>query len=696
LKKLRDYIFFVIYFIVIYATTYFYDIEKYDFSISQLYFGAVLVLVALSALLLYRCYVVLKTFDYFYFFISYFILLIIMFTIIPRKQTFVGFKNFYDYIVKYTEIIFWTWGMFIVREKSESKKFMLAFFGMLTLTFFSVIMIPEESLDKIITLLIYLQLLYMCLITTFKLRKEFLNILGFKIAAEVFMMLNSYTDKSVYLVISYTLYIYSFMKMIYYLNINLNRGHFRKLLEKERKIKKIIDISNDGIIILEDYLINRVNRKAIKILGIKKGEDVVAKNIFSTIDGLRKKDLNKALKAYPEAVTVLSKKYGEIEKKYKIVCTKFKGFESENIVIAIKDMHEIKQELMYKFNDQVKALIFIYQENYGYKYISNGIQDILGYTPKELYNKPELAQKFSLSENDNDYLEIFKLKKEVVDREIKLKDINGKVVSILANSGKVEYEDKEFYYFVGVDVSRYKEKEISLLEKNEELEAINLKKEMGMSIVSHEIRTPITAIIGFVENILINKHKVSDNILNMVQKIYSNGIRLKELINNLLDYNKINAGKMDLYPEKIDTKELISEVMLNNEMLMEIKNISVKQNLKNNISAYVDSGMLYQIVNNIVSNAIKYTEKNGKIEVCNRIEGDDAVIEIKDNGIGISESNKDRVFQAYERAKGMKEKGTGLGLALTKRLVEVNNGEIKFESQLGHGTTFFVYFPMNR
>ena len=98
-----------------------------------------------------------------------------------------------------------------------------------------------------------------------------------------------------------------------------------------------------------------------------------------------------------------------------------------------------------------------------------------------------------------------------------------------------------------------------------DLEEKNSKKEMTMSIVSHEIRTPITAIIGFLENIIINNRTIDKTIDNMIKKAYSNSIRLKELVNNLLDLNKLNAGKMEIYKEANDLKALVDEVLLNNE-----------------------------------------------------------------------------------------------------------------------------------
>ena len=116
--------------------------------------------------------------------------------------------------------------------------------------------------------------------------------------------------------------------------------------------------------------------------------------------------------------------------------------------------------------------------------------------------------------------------------EIQLKSYSGKQLNFLLNSSLVTIDDKEVCYGVMIDITEFKERELKLEKKNFELEERNAKKEMGMSIVSHEIRTPITAIIGFVENILINKENTDPDLIRMIQKVYGNSMRLKELVNN--------------------------------------------------------------------------------------------------------------------------------------------------------------------
>ena len=211
-----------------------------------------------------------------------------------------------------------------------------------------------------------------------------------------------------------------------------------------------------------------------------------------------------------------------------------------------------------------------------------------------------------------------------------------------------------------------------------------------MSIVSHEIRTPITAIIGFIENIMINKENVDAGLMKMIHKVYSNSIRLKELVNNFLDYNKLNAGKMEVTKENIDLKGLLDEVCTNNEMLMELKGITYENNLKSGVYIHADPGMMYQVANNLISNAIKYNKENGKITVEADYTPEKVILKISDTGAGIKPENVDLVFREYERVKGVKEKGTGLGMPISKRLVEINGGKIWLTSEYGTGTTFYI------
>ena len=251
---------------------------------------------------------------------------------------------------------------------------------------------------------------------------------------------------------------------------------------------------------------------------------------------------------------------------------------------------------------------------------------------------------------------------------------------------------KNLFYGIVTEVTEIINEIEELNAVKKDLEEKNSKKEMTMSIVSHEIRTPITAIIGFLENIIINNRTIDKTIDNMIKKAYSNSIRLKELVNNLLDLNKLNAGKMEIYKEANDLKALVDEVLLNNETLIDIKSIKSLNKMSDKVEVISDSAMLYQIINNIVSNSIKYNKENGVLEISETDEGKSVVLNIKDSGIGIPDENRERVFLEYERIRGTKAKGTGLGLPLAKRLIELNDGEIWFDSQVEKGTTFHLRF----
>ena len=274
--------------------------------------------------------------------------------------------------------------------------------------------------------------------------------------------------------------------------------------------------------------------------------------------------------------------------------------------------------------------------------------------------------------------------------EIKVKTREGKQIWFIVSSTKIVMEDKSLIYGIMTDITELKLKEEELEKKNRDLEDRNIRKEMGMSIVSHEIRTPITAIIGFIENIMINRNNVEPDLLKMIHKVYSNSIRLKELVNNFLDFNKLNAGKMEVTKENIEIKGLIDEVCTNNEMLMELKGVSYENNLKNGVYIHADSGMMYQVVNNLISNAIKYNKENGKIVIEADYTPEKVILKITDTGAGIKSENVELVFREYERVKGVKEKGTGLGMPISKRLVEINGGKIWLTSEYGTGTTFYI------
>jgi len=227
------------------------------------------------------------------------------------------------------------------------------------------------------------------------------------------------------------------------------------------------------------------------------------------------------------------------------------------------------------------------------------------------------------------------------------------------------------------------------------LEEANHAKNKFLESMSHELRTPLNAILGFTD-MLCGQYfgKLNDKQLNYINEVDNSGKHLLELINNLLNIVKIDAGKMELELEKCSPTELMEPIISMMDSQFEKKNITVKTAIDSTPDVVVvDVHKYKQIMYNLLSNALKYTPEGGRISIACTGEGETGIrVEISDTGIGISEKEKQYLFSGFYQADWVHNDqlgGTGVGLTLTRRLVELHGGEIGVDSEVGSGSTFW-------
>ncbi|HPD32872.1 MAG TPA: ATP-binding protein [Candidatus Kapabacteria bacterium] len=272
--------------------------------------------------------------------------------------------------------------------------------------------------------------------------------------------------------------------------------------------------------------------------------------------------------------------------------------------------------------------------------------------------------------------------------------INSSPPKYLQLKGKViqlDYTNKpEIISGILLDIS-----ELKILHKQLE-ETIRIKDKF-FNIIAHDLKNPMNAVKSLLDDLLASFDSLSPEELFEAQSQIQKSIStLSQLVNNLLEWSRTQTGRIVINPDNIDVFYIISSSIDVNYYQAKIKNIEIINNVPHNTVVYADSNMLYTVFRNIISNAIKYTPNSGTVKISVKDLGDYYEFLVSDTGIGMTEEQLANIF-SLEHIKSLpgtnQEKGTGLGLIISKEFVERNGGKISVSSKLNDGTTFSIMLP---
>ncbi|WP_143961145.1 PAS domain S-box protein [Litoribacter populi] len=411
-----------------------------------------------------------------------------------------------------------------------------------------------------------------------------------------------------------------------------------------------------------------------------------------------------------ENITLLSRVY-ELTAKPIIA-----GDEVEYILGIVRDITEeyrVKQDLQRseeKYRNLVEEsteIIFSLGADLELTYISPNVKQFLGYEPHEVtsgsltkFLHPDDTEAFVQKMKESN---VFFQENQYL--EFKLNHKNGDYKIFSANGKVIKDQDGKFKYYTGIarDISKLKEAQRELYIAKEKAEQASMVKSQFLSIMSHEIRTPMNAVIGM-SHLLIEDNPREDQLENL-RTLQFSAENLLGLINDILDYSKIESGKIELEHVDFEPKNVLNRMMHSHTFQAREKSLEILAKVDPKIPDILngDPVRLGQIINNLISNAIKFTEKGHvKISLSNVGETVKTVtvrFMFEDTGIGIDEDKKDIIFEAFTQASTettRKFGGTGLGLAIVKKLVELFDSRIVVQSQKGSGTLFMFDIKFNK
>ena len=283
--------------------------------------------------------------------------------------------------------------------------------------------------------------------------------------------------------------------------------------------------------------------------------------------------------------------------------------------------------------------------------------------------------------------------------EFRLKDRNDKYEWLMIRGTPRLSRDNIFMGFIGscTNINAQKEFEEKIRRVNSELIEINASKDKFFSIISHDLRSPLGGLMQILEILDESYDSMEEEEkLIIIKEATSTSKQVFALMENLLEWSRIQAGKIPYEPEQIEILPMINELESLYNQNLKNKQISLKTDIEPGVSVFADIKMTNTILRNLISNAIKYTNPEGIILVSSESNENFQIIKVKDTGVGIDEEYSNRLFKpdsSYSTEGTAHEKGTGLGLVLCKELVEKQGGEIWVESQKGQGSTFLFSLP---
>ncbi|MFH1525743.1 MAG: PAS domain S-box protein [Bacteroidota bacterium] len=372
------------------------------------------------------------------------------------------------------------------------------------------------------------------------------------------------------------------------------------------------------------------------------------------------------------------------------------------VIRDITEKKEAEEHMLFQANllTNVEDSVIATDINGNIIYWNVGSEKILGFTEQEMLGEtllklyPDPDPKLMR----NDGINVIRGRRFTRRWKGKIKDGSVVWLDVKPSSLKNINNKRIGFLLVSKDITERKKAEDALKESEEQLRELNATKDKFFSIMSHDLRDPFQGLLGMSGLLMDEIEDLEKNeIKEFAGNINESSIQLFELLNNLLEWSRMQTGNIKYEPSEIHLEATVQKVIQLLKANANDKYITLNTIIDDKHVVHADPNMLRSIVQNLVSNAIKFTNEGGEIKISSVLKGRDIMISVSDNGVGMEQEDIKKLFRldTHITTQGTKkEKGTGLGLLLSKDLVERNGGNIWVESELGKGSKFIFTLPV--
>ncbi|MBI2417196.1 MAG: PAS domain S-box protein [Ignavibacteriales bacterium] len=497
----------------------------------------------------------------------------------------------------------------------------------------------------------------------------------------------------------------------------------KKATEELELLNSVFSFSNDGIAVEKDNTFLLVNDAFSRLFGYESREELIGEN-WSKIVAME--ELNR-IKEYGEKRS----KSEEVPSRYdffalrkdgsrfsaEISVTKFLLSKEQYFVIVARDITEIKrsQQVIKESEEKYRSITENIDDFFWTAELINdvmkpvfytsSVEKITGYTQNDFLNDSRFFFKiiypddFSVVKEklkrfySNYYKRSEELDFRIVHSSGNVVWIRNKINVLRDRKGKVL---KVFGLVSDISLQKKAEEERALSAQN--LQKLNETKDKFISIISHDLRTPFSSILGFTDLLLNEDDLTPEEARQYIQYIQESSHNMLSLVNSLLDWTRIQTGRVPFEPKHVNLREFVNSVFGGLHGVAMKKDVDLLNEVAEDTVLFIDQSLTMQVFNNLLSNALKFTPGGGAITIAARQSAQPRFMEIlvSDTGMGIKKENMNKIFNVdakftTEGTSG--EKGTGLGLSLVKEIVEKHGGSISVESEYGMGTTFRFTLP---